>query len=85
MHSLIYFSLCLEPHVRCNSDSTVTVCRDFVRGGCQRLLCRYYHPLAHIYSQLESAAMPGVMAPQVDDVRHVRFSLKVSTSTPEAL
>lgn len=63
----IPLSLHLEPHTRCNIDSTVTVCRDFVRGGCLRSLCRYYHPPPHILSQMESASMSGVMnmPPQV--------------------
>ncbi|KAL5494038.1 hypothetical protein EMCRGX_G015307 [Ephydatia muelleri] len=34
-----------EPHVRRNVDRTVTVCRDFLRGNCNRDKCRYCHLL----------------------------------------
>ena len=53
-------SISLESQVRCNFDSTVTICRDFVRGGCQRPYCRYFHPPPHIATQIaDASAMAG--------------------------
>ena len=51
----------LEPHVRINLDSTVTVCRDFLRGGCSREKCRYFHPPANVVAELDSSAVPAVV------------------------
>lgn len=50
--------LTAEPHVRLNLDSTVTLCRDFVRGSCARDKCRYFHPPGNL---LEPGAMPALM------------------------
>ena len=51
------FAPIAEPHVRRNLDSTVTVCRDFLRGGCSREQCRYFHPSSNLLASLESNAM----------------------------
>ena len=52
---LHFVCACTEPHVRRNFDCTVTVCRDFVRMGCMRPNCRYFHPPPHILAQLSHA------------------------------
>ena len=56
-----YMYLVLEPHVWRNLDSTVTVCRDFLRSGCSREKCRYFHPKSNLLAHFEPSAMPAMM------------------------
>lgn len=39
------------------------MCRDFIRTGCQRDHCRYFHPPQHIMAQVEGIVSMQAMAP----------------------
>ncbi|KAL5506645.1 hypothetical protein EMCRGX_G008348 [Ephydatia muelleri] len=47
-----------EPHVRRNVDRTVTVCRDFLRGNCNRNKCRYCHLLPQTQMMMAPLLIP---------------------------
>lgn len=38
-----------------SSDNHVTVCMDFIKNKCTRDSCRYFHPPAHLQSQIKAA------------------------------
>ncbi|XP_070213233.1 LOW QUALITY PROTEIN: muscleblind-like protein 1 [Littorina saxatilis] len=38
-----------------SGDNQVTVCMDFVKNKCTRDSCRYFHPPAHLQSQIKAA------------------------------
>ncbi len=50
-----------------SSEGKVTVCRDFAKGKCSRMLCKYYHvPLFHpSTAALVQQAAPLLRAPAV--------------------
>ena len=63
---IFFFNASTEPHIRQNFDMTVTMCRDFIRTGCQRERCRYFHPPPHIMAQVERImSLQAIGPPQV--------------------
>lgn len=38
-----------------SADNHVTVCMDFIKNKCTRDSCRYFHPPAHLQSQIKAA------------------------------
>ena len=38
-----------------NNDNLVTVCMDYVKNKCSRDSCRYFHPPAHLQTQIKAA------------------------------
>ncbi|XP_025080206.1 muscleblind-like protein 2a isoform X3 [Pomacea canaliculata] len=58
-----------------SSDNHVTVCMDFIKNKCTRDSCRYFHPPAHLQSQIKAAQQransaataqaPALAAPQL--------------------
>jgi len=54
-------------------DGYVTVCMDYMKGECQRVSCRYFHPPPHLQARVKAAQrkpsqvysnfMPGNMSP----------------------
>lgn len=62
----LYCQFFTEPHIRQNFDMTVRMCRDFIRTGCQRERCRYFHPPQHIMAQVDSImSLQAIGLPQV--------------------
>ena len=51
-----------ESHVRVNSDSTVTVCWNYLNGYCRHHNCWFYHPspVQLIAYQLHNRGIPQV-------------------------
>ncbi|XP_076454200.1 muscleblind-like protein 1 isoform X14 [Babylonia areolata] len=44
-------------------DNQVTVCMDYVKNKCTRDSCRYFHPPAHLQSQIKAAQQRANAAP----------------------
>lgn len=57
------------------TDNTVTVCMDFIKGKCSRDSCRYFHPPPHLQAQIKlshqranaAAAAAAATSPQLQN------------------
>ncbi|XP_072022428.1 muscleblind-like protein 2a isoform X3 [Amphiura filiformis] len=38
-----------------NTDNTVTVCMDYIKGRCTREKCKYFHPPPHLQAKIKAA------------------------------
>lgn len=61
------------PSIAPGLDGYVTVCMDYMKGECQRVSCRYFHPPPHLQARVKAAQrrpsqvygtfMPGNVSP----------------------
>ena len=68
-------------------DNQVTVCMDYVKNKCTRDSCRYFHPPAHLQSQIKAAQQRANAAPPSGSgpAHSVVGSLLTSSALPLSL
>jgi hypothetical protein len=75
----------LEDYVEVNNEGKVTVCRDFAKGKCSRVMCKYYHvPLLSPIAATANAVLPTAAAAAMLASSTSPFSSLLSSSSPSS-